>query len=51
MDSKRLNIVVISMGYMGIPCAALLADVPGHNVTSVQQHPDRSGWKIECLNR
>jgi len=45
-----LNIVVIGMGYVGIPCAALLADVPGHNVTGVQRRSERSGWKIECLN-
>jgi UDP-N-acetyl-D-mannosaminuronic acid dehydrogenase len=45
-----LNIVVIGMGYVGIPCAALLADVPGSNVTGVQRRSDRSGWKIECLN-
>jgi len=27
------NIVVIGMGYVGIPCAALLTDVPGFQVT------------------
>jgi glycine/D-amino acid oxidase-like deaminating enzyme len=31
------NIVVIGMGYVGIPCAALLADVPGFTVTGVQR--------------
>jgi UDP-N-acetyl-D-mannosaminuronic acid dehydrogenase len=45
-----LNIVVIGMGYVGIPCAALLADVPGFHVTGVQRCSERSGWKIECLN-
>ena len=45
-----LNIVVIGMGYVGIPCAALLADVPGFRVTGVQRRSERSGWKIECLN-
>ena len=45
-----MNIVVIGMGYVGIPCAVLLADVPGFNVTGVQRRSDRSGWKIECLN-
>jgi UDP-N-acetyl-D-mannosaminuronic acid dehydrogenase len=45
-----LNIVVIGMGYVGIPCAALLADVPGFQVTGVQRRSERSGWKIECLN-
>jgi len=44
------HVVVIGMGYVGIPCAALLADVPGFRVTGVQRRSDRSGWKIECLN-
>ena len=38
-----VNIVVIGMGYVGIPCAALLADVGlalGFQVTGVQR---RSG--------
>lgn len=34
----------------GIPCAALLADVEGFRVTSVQRRSQRSGWKIEWLN-
>jgi UDP-glucose 6-dehydrogenase len=45
-----LNIVVIGMGYVGIPCAALLADVLGFKVTGVQRRSKRSGWKIEWLN-
>jgi UDP-N-acetyl-D-mannosaminuronic acid dehydrogenase len=45
-----LNIVVIGMGYVGIPCAALLADVPDFNVIGVQRRSERSGWKIDCLN-
>jgi UDP-N-acetyl-D-mannosaminuronic acid dehydrogenase len=45
-----MNIVVIGMGYVGIPCAALLADVPGFQVTGVQRRSERSGWKIDCLN-
>jgi len=45
-----MKIVVIGMGYVGIPCAALLADVPGFQVTGVQRRSGRSGWKIECLN-
>jgi UDP-N-acetyl-D-mannosaminuronic acid dehydrogenase len=43
-------IVVIGMGYVGIPAAALLADVPGHHVTGVQRRSERSGWKIDLLN-
>jgi UDP-N-acetyl-D-mannosaminuronic acid dehydrogenase len=45
-----LNIVVIGMGYVDIPCAALLADVPGFRVTGVQRRSERSGWKIDHLN-
>jgi UDP-N-acetyl-D-mannosaminuronic acid dehydrogenase len=45
-----LEIVVIGMGYTGIPVAALLADVRGFNVTGVQRRSARSGWKIEYLN-
>jgi UDP-N-acetyl-D-mannosaminuronic acid dehydrogenase len=45
-----VNVVVIGMGYVGIPCAVLLADVPGFTVTGVQRRSERSGWKIECLN-
>ena len=48
--ARPKNIVVIGMGYVGIPCAALLADVPGFRVTGVQRRSQRSGWKIECLN-
>ncbi|MBC8449567.1 MAG: nucleotide sugar dehydrogenase, partial [Chloroflexi bacterium] len=46
----HVNIVVIGMGYVGIPCAALLADVDGFQVVGVQRRSERSGWKIEWLN-
>jgi len=45
------KIVVIGMGYVGIPCAALLADVEGNDVTGLQRRSKRSGWKIDVLNR
>ena len=50
MENGEVNIVVVGMGYVGIPCAALLADVPGFKVTGIQRRSERSGWKIECLN-
>lgn len=45
-----MEIVVVGMGYVGIPTAALLADVDGFNVVGVQRRSQRSGWKIEYLN-
>jgi len=45
-----LEVVVIGMGYVGIPVAAMLADVEGCNVTGVQRRSKRSGWKIDYLN-
>ncbi len=45
------KIVVIGMGYVGIPCAALLAEVDGFDVTGFQRRSKRSGWKIEVLNK
>jgi UDP-N-acetyl-D-mannosaminuronic acid dehydrogenase len=44
------KIAVIGMGYVGIPCAVLLADVPGFDVTGIQRRSQRSGWKIDVLN-
>ena len=51
MESQdRTNISVIGMGYVGIPMAALLADVPNFYVTGIQRRSQRSGWKIDWLN-
>ena len=44
------KIVVIGMGYVGIPCAGLLADVEGNEVIGLQRRSKRSGWKIDLLN-
>jgi len=44
------KIVVVGMGYVGIPAAALLADVDGYNVVGIQRRSKRSGWKIDWLN-
>ncbi len=38
------------MGYVGVPVAALFADVPGVNVTGIQRRSKRSGWKIDHIN-
>ncbi len=46
----KRNIVVIGMGYVGIPAAAVLADVPGHRVIGIQRRSRRSGWKIDWIN-
>ncbi|MGY5876994.1 MAG: nucleotide sugar dehydrogenase [Candidatus Thorarchaeota archaeon] len=44
------KIVVVGMGYVGIPAAALLADVDGQEVIGLQRRSKRSGWKIDVLN-
>ena len=44
------KIVVIGMGYVGIPMAVLLADVEDFYVTGIQRRSHRSSWKIEWLN-
>ena len=44
------KIVVVGMGYVGIPIASLLADVEGFSVIGVQRRSKRSGWKIDWLN-
>jgi len=44
------KIVVIGMGYVGIPMAVLLADIEDFRVIGIQRRSERSGWKIDCLN-
>lgn len=46
----NMELVVVGMGYVGTPVAALFADVPGIRVTGVQRRSRRSGWKIDHLN-
>ena len=48
---EKQTIIVVGMGYVGIPVAALLADVPGNNVIGIQRRSKRSGWKIDLLNK
>ncbi|MFX0155949.1 MAG: nucleotide sugar dehydrogenase [Candidatus Hodarchaeota archaeon] len=45
------HIVVVGMGYVGIPMAALLADIDDFYVTGIQRRSKRSGWKIDWLNQ
>jgi len=45
------KVVVIGMGYVGIPMAVLLADVDDFYVTGIQRKSQRSGWKIDWLNQ
>jgi len=45
------QVVVIGMGYVGIPMAVLLADVDDFYVTGIQRRSQRSGWKIDWLNQ
>jgi len=45
-----MEIAVIGMGYVGIPSAAMFADVDGFRVIGIQRRSKRSGWKIDWLN-
>jgi len=44
------KIVVVGMGYVGIPAAALFADVKRFKVVGIQRRSKRSGWKIDWIN-
>jgi UDP-N-acetyl-D-mannosaminuronic acid dehydrogenase len=46
-----MNVVVVGMGYVGTPVAALFADVPGFKITGIQRRSPRSAWKIDALNQ
>ena len=45
-----MKIVIVGMGYVGIPIAALLANVKNFKVIGIQRRSNRSGWKIDHLN-
>jgi UDP-N-acetyl-D-mannosaminuronic acid dehydrogenase len=45
-----LKISIIGLGYVGIPLAAVLADLE-NQVVAIQRHSPRSGWKIDWLNK
>lgn len=47
---KRNNIIVIGMGYVGIPIAVVLAETEKSTVIGIQRNSKRSGWKIASLN-
>ena len=49
-SSERKKLVVIGMGYVGIPAAALFADVGRYDVVGIQRRSQRSGWKIDYIN-
>ena len=50
VSESKTKICVIGMGYVGIPVAALLAEVDNFEVFGLQRKSKRSGWKIEVLN-
>jgi UDP-N-acetyl-D-mannosaminuronic acid dehydrogenase len=45
-----MRLVVVGMGYVGIPSAVLFADVDDIDVVGYQRRSKRSGWKIDTLN-
>lgn len=45
-----MKMVVVGMGYVGTPAAALFADEEGMEVVGLQRRSQRSGWKIDALN-
>ena len=45
------KMAVIGMGYVGIPAAALFADSGEFTVIGIQRRSQRSGWKIDFLNK
>ncbi|MDP7266179.1 MAG: hypothetical protein QGH39_11550, partial [Candidatus Thermoplasmatota archaeon] len=48
-DAGMKKMVVIGMGYVGIPAAVLFADTGKYEVVGIQRRSERSGWKIDHL--
>lgn len=46
-----MHLVVVGMGYVGIPVSVLFASKPGIKVTGIQRRSKRSGWKIDFINK
>ena len=49
-EANRKKLIVVGMGYVGIPAAALFADVGKYDVVGIQRRSVRSGWKIDHIN-
>lgn len=45
-----MKIVVIGLGYVGLPLATVLSTVQNYEVTGIQRRSARSGWKINAIN-
>ncbi len=45
------KLIVIGMGYVGIPAAVLFANSGKFDVVGIQRRSKRSGWKIDYLNQ
>ena len=45
-----MKVVVIGLGYVGVPLAASLATVSGQLVNVFQRNSETSGWKVDALN-
>ena len=46
-----MKVVVVGLGYVGLPLATVLSTVEGFEVVGVQRRSARSGWKINAINQ
>lgn len=46
-----MKVVVVGLGYVGLPLATVLSKVRGIEVVGIQRRSARSGWKIDSINR